>query len=157
MKVQPLDTLIELARTALDSAARMLANEQRNYQQLNRQIQQLTGYRLEYRQRLQEIATQGIQLATFREYQRFLISLDNAIERANQELDTHEQRVTQQKKLWQEKQHKLVSYDTLATRRREQRAKEEQRREQQVHDDHTTNTVSRKWMHSADTESGQPE
>jgi flagellar protein FliJ len=146
MTPRPLDTLIKLATETRDSASMLLAAEQRDYTHIKTQIEQLTEYRREYHHRLQDISTQGIELGTFREYQRFLSSLDRIIANAMHEQDKHKERVNQSQIMWQKEQRKLTSYDTLADRRNTIKMKEDNRREQRQHDDMTVNTIARKWM-----------
>ncbi|MEH6466720.1 MAG: flagellar export protein FliJ [Porticoccus sp.] len=146
MTPQPLDTLISLATVTRDSASKMLVSEQRDYIHINTQIEQLTEYRKEYHRQLQEISTKGVELGVFREYQRFLSSLDTIIYSAMHELEKHEQRLHQCKKKWREEQRKLSTYGTLSDRRNVIKMKEENRREQKLHDDMTVNTIARKWM-----------
>ncbi|MDX2349537.1 MAG: flagellar export protein FliJ [Porticoccus sp.] len=146
MKPKPLDTLIKLATETRDSASMLLAAEQRDYTHINTQIGQLTEYRREYHRQLQDISSQGIVLSTFREYQRFLSSLDKIIASAMHELDKHKERVNQSQIMWQKEQCKLTSYDTLSDRRNTIKVREDNRREQRQHDDMTVNTIARKWM-----------
>ncbi|MBQ0712626.1 MAG: flagellar export protein FliJ [Porticoccus sp.] len=146
MKPKPLDTLIKLATETRDSASMLLAAEQRDYTHINTQIGQLTEYRREYHRQLQDISSQGIELSTFREYQRFLSSLDKIIASAMHELDKHKERVNQSQIMWQKEQCKLTSYDTLSDRRNTIKVREDNRREQRQHDDMTVNTIARKWM-----------
>lgn len=146
MTSQPLDTLIKLATETRDSAGMLLAAEQRDYIHINTQIEQLTEYRCEYHRRLQDMSTQGVELGTFREYQRFLSSLDKIIANAMHELDKHKERVNQSQIMWQKEQRRLTSYDTLADRRNTIKMREDNRREQRQQDDITVNTIARKWM-----------
>lgn len=153
MKPRPLEVLINLANEARDSASKMLASKQRDYQHINRQIDQLIKYRQEYRDQLRRQSAQGIDLTVFQEYQRFLTSLDSAIYKAKEQLLLHDQQVSQLREVWQQKQQRLTSYDMLAERRQMLQIKEEQSREQRMHDELTINSIARRWMSSADGDS----
>lgn len=140
---QPLDTLIDLAREARDTAGQMLASERRNQQQVETQLETLGQYRLEYAQRLQQAMFSGIDPATMHNYQAFLRSLDDALMRARKALDEQQQRVTKSQQHWQQQQQRLSSYDTLATRRADLAARQENRRDMRRSDEMTNNALLR--------------
>lgn len=139
----PLDTLIELARGSRDQAGQALAQENRNEQQVAGQLESLRQYRLEYAQQLQQAMREGIDPATMRNYQQFLDSLDTALDRARQALETQQQRVGQRRAQWQQEQRKLSSYDTLASRRQEQQQRREARQELHLSDELVNGRLAR--------------
>ncbi len=144
MEQNQLDALIKMAKEARDTAAKLLAGEQRNYRHICAQIEQLLNYRQDYRNHLQELVANGIDLATYREYQRFLGTLDTAISNAQSELEKYKQQLAKQREMWQQKQRTLSSYDTLAERKREAANKAEMKKEQKLHDEMNSNAFSRK-------------
>lgn len=146
MTRHPLDTLIELAREARDKAATMLADERNGQQQLKAQIELLQGYRGEYSQRLQENIRHGMDMATLRDYQVFLASLDKAIDQARETIAEQQQRVAQRQLQWQQQQRRLSSFDTLLTRRNNLLQRQLVRREQQHHDEINTNAFARQFL-----------
>lgn len=135
MKRTPLDTLTEMARQARDQAGQRLAGDRRDARQVAEQLDALQRYRAEYAARLQTALRDGIDPASMHNYQRFLASLDDALERARQALDERQQRVDQSQRHWQGEQQRLHAYDTLAERREAVRRRAEQRREQRASDD----------------------
>ncbi|MES3676314.1 flagellar export protein FliJ [Halomonas elongata] len=135
MKRTPLDTLTEMARQARDQAGQRLAGDRRDARQVAEQLEALQRYRAEYAARLQTALRDGIDPASMHNYQRFLASLDDALERARQALDERQQRVDQSQRHWQGEQQRLHAYDTLAERREAVRRRAEQRREQRASDD----------------------
>ncbi|WP_461481192.1 flagellar export protein FliJ [Porticoccus sp.] len=143
MRKESLALLTNLAREARDAAAKLLATKQRDQRLISVQIDQLVAYRLEYRNQLHGLATEGIELTTLREFQRFLAMLDNAIQQAQEKLAKHEQSVVQHRESWREKQQQLVGYDTLAARLNAVQRQGEQRREQRLHDDISVTLMSR--------------
>lgn len=145
----PLDTLIELARGSRDQAGQALAQEHQSEQQVAGQLESLKQYRLEYAQQLQQAMREGIDPATMRNYQQFLDSLDSALDRARQALETQQQRVGQRRAQWQQEQRKLSSYDTLATRRQEQQQRREARQELRLSDELVNGRLARA-RHAAD-------
>lgn len=131
----PLDTLTGLARDARDSAARLLAGERRNQDQLASQAETLHHYRDEYRSRLQQAMDDGIDMATLGNYQRFLASLEDAIEQVQIAIGSQQRKVEQCRQQWQGEQQRLNAYDTLAARRRDTLRRGELRREQRQNDE----------------------
>lgn len=138
----PLDTLAELAREARDSAAKALADDSRNEQQVATQVETLAQYRHEYALRLQQAMHAGIDTARLRNYQQFLHSLDTAWQRACQVLEEQRGRVTASRDQWRQQQQRLSSYDTLAQRRAEQVTHHQQRRELRQQDEITARIAS---------------
>ncbi|MFY0989089.1 flagellar export protein FliJ [Halomonas sp. C05BenzN] len=147
----PLETLVDLARDARDQAGQALAGERRSEQQVAGQLESLGRYRLEYAQRLQQAMREGIDPATMRNYQRFLDSLDDALDRARQALAAQQQRVGQRQVQWQQEQRKLSSYDTLVSRRAMEQNLQEQRRELRASDDLVNARLIRERHASHDT------
>lgn len=142
MSRTPLDNLTELAREARDQAGQRLAGERRTAAQIVEQLESLQRYRQEYACKLQAAMREGIDPASMHNYQRFLASLDDALERARQALAAQQQRVDQSQRHWQQEQRKLSSYDTLAERRAKAQRQAEQRREQRANDD----LVNGRWL-----------
>lgn len=140
----PLDTLIELAREARDQAGQTLAGDRRNAQQVAEQLTALAGYRQEYAEKLNVAMREGIEPATMHNYQQFLASLDEALERARRAVTAQEERVDRSRQHWQQQQRRLASYDTLAERRAAARRREEQRREQHLSDDLVNSRLARR-------------
>lgn len=139
----PLDTLIELARRSRDDTGRALAEDRQQSLQVAGQLETLHDYRQQYAEQLQDLLRRGTDAATLHNYQRFLRSLDGAIERARGTLEQQEQRVANSHKQLQRQQRKLTSYDTLASRRMERQRRDEQRRELRQNDEYISGPGAR--------------
>lgn len=131
----PLETLIELAQSSRDKAGQALASERHSEQQVAGQLEALHQYRLEYSQKLQQAMREGIDPASMRNYQQFIDSLDDALERAQQALKAQQQRVDQRQSQWQQEQRKLSSYNTLVHRRQQEQQRSEARQELRLNDE----------------------
>ncbi|MCL7461872.1 flagellar export protein FliJ [Pseudomonas sp. NW5] len=134
-KTSALDTLIGLAREAVDQAARLLASERTTQQQVQQQLKMLDEYRLEYARRMQEAMCQGIDPASLANYRQFLASLDQAITRARQTLLTQQQKVENSQRAWQAQHRTLNAYCTLSERRQQAETLRANRREQRDTDE----------------------
>ncbi|MBF8222267.1 flagellar export protein FliJ [Halomonas sp. 328] len=143
----PLDTLIDLAREGRDKAALGLAQARQGEQQGVAQVETLKRYRQEYAERLQRAMQEGIDPASMHNYQHFLRSLDEAMNRAQQTLAQQRQQVTRSQQQWQGEQRKLSSYDTLASRRAEQAQRVIQRQELRHSDELTQQALLRRQTH----------
>ncbi|AMD02710.1 flagellar export protein FliJ [Halomonas chromatireducens] len=125
----------DLARDARDQAGQLLAGERMSERQVAAQLDALSQYRLEYAERLQAAMRDGIDPASMHNYQQFLASLDAALQRARDALDSQQQRVQQSQQQWQQEQKRLSAYDTLSSRRNAELQKHEARREQRNSDE----------------------
>ena len=141
---QSLDALTDIAREARNAAAQLLASERSSRLQLLTQVELLERYRREYSLRLQEVMTSGIALPTLQDYQLFLASLDEALQRAHRSIAEQQQRVQQCQQNWQKEQHRVSSYSTLTKRLALQQRRTEQRLELRHSDEISTNTFARK-------------
>src|SRR5690606_7479823 len=104
----------------------------------------LQRYRREYAEQLQLRMDEGIGLAALDDYQRFLASLDSAIARARDSLQSQQDRIIHCQQQWQHRQHRLSSFDTLASRRAAEQHAEAERRERRLQDENTTTLFLRK-------------
>lgn len=135
--------LCELAEEARNKAAQLLAGERQSQAQLQSQLNTLCEYRVEYMARLNECMDQGIDAVALQDYWRFLDSLDRAIENAKQSLQVQAKRVTSRQEDWQVEQRRLMSFNTLASRRSAQIQKAEQRKEMRQQDEIASNLFLR--------------
>lgn len=152
---KPLDTLIDLARSARDTAGQQLAGARKTELQLSEQIHQLELYRREYVLKLQETLKSGMSLATVNDYRRFIVSLDDAIAGARKELASRQVLVTERQQDLQREQRRLKSYDTLASRREQEVRRVEQRRELRLSDEINNNLYARQRLDAQKQDIGE--
>ncbi|ARP86930.1 flagellar export protein FliJ [Bordetella genomosp. 9] len=132
----PLDTLIGLAKDQTDEAARRLGGLHTARANAERQLSMLHDYRADYLQRMQQAMMSGMSAADCHNYQRFIATLDDAIEQQRavlQQADTH---LEEGKLRWREERRKLNSFDALAQRQQRIEAREDARREQRLNDEY---------------------
>ena len=153
MSQQTLNTLIDLAKEARDKAAQLLASERINSHQIIEQLKLLEAYRREYGEQLQQVAAQGIDLASLQNYQAFLASLDRAVDQARLGLAEQDRKISHCQQNWQQKQKRLSSYDLLQARRNAQEARQEQRREMRRNDEFSAGFAGRAWRLAGDDHS----
>lgn len=145
MAINPaLETLIELATSQSDEAAKRLGRAIRACADTEQKLSMLLQYREEYEARFQAGLMTGISAAGYRNFQLFLEKLDTAITGQQQMVDDAKQRIDDERSTWQSCERKRVSYDTLATRAQKLEEHKANRREQKTMDEFATRQANYK-------------
>ena len=131
-----LDTLIELATKETDEATKRLGRAIRVSEEAKQKLGILQQYRDDYAARFQETLTNGLTALAYRNFQLFLEKIDNAIDGQVNVVQSSQQRVAEARTAWQACERKRMSYDTLATRARDQEMRKENKRDQKSMDEH---------------------
>jgi flagellar protein FliJ len=142
-KRSALDTLLELAQTRTDDAARRLGVLNTQGVDMETKLALLTEYWNEYSARFQISMQQGITAADWRNYQEFLNKLDAAIVQQREVLAATRQRVEAGQVAWQSAKRTLKSYDTLALRHAGAEMLRMARHEQKETDERASNATAR--------------
>jgi flagellar FliJ protein len=142
-KRSALDTLLELAQTRTDDAARRLGALNTQGVDMETKLALLTEYWNEYSARFQISMQQGITAADWRNYQEFLNKLDAAIVQQREVLAATRQRVEAGQVAWQSAKRTLKSYDTLALRQAGAEMLRMARHEQKETDERSSNATAR--------------
>lgn len=111
-----LDTLIDLASTASDEAAKKLGLAIRASNDAAQKLDMLTQYRDEYAARFEAGMSRGITTAEYRNFRHFLDKIDQAIDGQNEVVRQAQHRVGTDRSAWQDSERQRLSYNTLATR-----------------------------------------
>ncbi|MGN6388862.1 MAG: flagellar export protein FliJ [Burkholderiaceae bacterium] len=130
-----LHTLIELAGTESDDAAKRLGQAVRTGEEAEQKLALLVQYRDDYAARLQNGMGAGLPAADYRNYQSFIGKLDQAIDGQRRVVEQAQQRVGAERAAWQACERKRLSYGTLADRAQQREAVREQRRDQKQTDE----------------------
>lgn len=130
-----LDTLIELASSATDEAAKRLGAAIRAAEDNEKKLAMLLQYRDDYTARLHASLANGLTTAGYRNYQMFLDKLDAAIDGQQKIVDDARHRVGTERTAWQASERKRMSYDTLATRAHKAEEHRVNKREQKQTDE----------------------
>jgi flagellar protein FliJ len=131
-----LDTLIELASTATDEAAKRLGQAIRVKEEAESKLSLLQQYRDDYAARFQSELAAGLTAQGYRNFQQFLGKLDQAIKGQQQVIANAEARVDRERNAWQESERRRISYDTLATRAEKAAQHKQNKRDQKSMDEH---------------------
>jgi flagellar FliJ protein len=137
-KPSALDTLIELATSETDEAAKRLGGALRAAGETEERLKLLMQYRDDYTSRLHVMMSNGLSAAGYRNFQMFLDKLDEAIEGQQKIVDAAHRRVGEERSTWQASERKRMSYGTLATRAQKVEERKEALREQKQTDEVAT-------------------
>jgi flagellar FliJ protein len=136
-----LDTLIELAMRETDDAAKRLGLAIRATEDTEKKLELLMQYRDEYAARFQASMAAGLTAMGYRNFQLFMVKLDDAIAGQQQIVAQSKRRVEAERSVWQQSERKRMSYDTLADRAHKEEQRKENKREQKDTDEQATRSV----------------
>ncbi|HZW14168.1 MAG TPA: flagellar export protein FliJ [Noviherbaspirillum sp.] len=139
-----LETLIELATSQTDEAAKRLGKAIRACADTEQKLALLLQYRDDYDARFKAGMAHGITAAGYRNFQLFMDKLDKAIAGQQQIVNDAKRRIQEERLLWQSSERKRMSYDTLATRAQQVQQHKENKRDQKLMDEHATRQANYK-------------
>lgn len=131
-----LETLIELATTETEEAAKRLGLAVKAAADTESKLKLLQDYRTEYADRFQANMKVGFTAAGYRNFQVFLDKLDTAIAGQEHVVTEARKRVEERRAAWQAGERKRMSYGTLAARAKEEQQQRENKRDQKAMDEH---------------------
>lgn len=131
-RMQP---VLRIAAMRERDAARELGNAQRMLQEQEGRLAELRAYQAEYARDFQVQGSAGISAARFQEYQRFMASLNQAIEQQQQVVQNAVRVYAQKQQFWQQAYGKSKSLDKVMERYCTQEQYEQGQREQKAADE----------------------
>jgi flagellar FliJ protein len=134
----PLQTLLELTQTRTDEAARRLGELLAAERSVADKLRMLEDYRQEYNARFVAAAQAGLSPDAWRNYTAFIARLDEAIIAQHSIVTQSQHQTAQGQQAWLKQRNRLMAFDTLAERHRQQLARAEARQEQKQADEHAT-------------------
>ncbi|CAI0753288.1 Flagellar fliJ protein [Serratia quinivorans] len=144
MKPQsPLITLRDLAQDAVEQATQQLGQVRKAQQAAEQQLSMLLNYQDEYRQKLNNQLSGGMESSNWQNYQQFIGTLEQAITQHRQQLTQWEQKVESAVKHWQDKQQRLNAFETLHTRAQSAELQLENKRDQKLMDEFAQRSAQR--------------
>lgn len=142
-----LQTLIELAQTRMDDAAKRLGELLASGQAHEQKLDILVQYRAEYHERFRAAAQHGISPDAWRNYSTFLAKLDEAVFEQEQIVARARDQVVAGKQAWVDERNRKKAFDTLASRQHAQVIRKENRAEQRMTDEHSAKMFRDKGGH----------
>lgn len=145
-----LTTLIDLAKSRMDDAAKRLGELLSASTQHEEKLQLLVTYRDEYRARFRSAAQAGIGPDAWRNYSVFLGKLEEAIAEQEKVVAQARLQVSHGRQAWVDERNRKKAFDTLAERKHQVVLRQELRAEQRLTDEH-----SAKLFRPGDEDEGQ--
>jgi flagellar FliJ protein len=127
--------LLRLAQEKLDAAADRMRRAQAQQINAEGKLRQLNDFLHEYQDRLRSGGMRGMGVGQWRDFQRFLLRLQDAVQIQQGEVDRCAQRFMFEKQSWQNERRQLKAYEKLMEREQERVAQAEARREQKRMDE----------------------
>jgi flagellar FliJ protein len=137
-----LQPLLELMQTRTDEATRKLGHLLAAEQNQRSRLQMLEQYRDEYAQRLREVTAEGVTRIILRNYQDFLVRIDEAISQQRTAVETSERSTQAGKAHWQAQNKQLKAIDTLSLRHDARERYRENRLDQKLQDEYSSRKYS---------------
>ena len=131
-----LDTLIELATTETEEAAKRLGLAVKACAETETKLTLLQDYRAEYAARFQTSMAAGLSAMGYRNFQLFMDKLDTAIGSQQHVVTAAKKRVEERRTAWQAGERKRMSYGTLVTRAQQEQQQRDSKRDQKAMDEH---------------------
>lgn len=129
------DTLIELSQTKSDNAAARLGQAMAKLSESEQKSGMLRGYRDDYLSRLDNAALRGANAADLANFRAFIAKLDEAVTQQCNDENFWREQCDRARAEWQAEQKQLMSFTTIATRRRNELARAQDRRDQKAMDE----------------------
>lgn len=130
-----LNTLIELAATETEEAAKRLGLAVRAGDEAQGKLTLLLQYREDYAARFQADLATGLTAMGYRNFQVFLEKLDAAIAGQQRAVQVAQKRIDKERSAWQAGERKRMSYGTLADRAHKDAQRKEHRLDQKMTDE----------------------
>lgn len=131
-----LETLVELAKREVDSAAERLAAALAAAREAEQKLDMLLHYRSDYAKRCQGVLASGMSVAAYGNYLVFMQKLDHAIAGQREIVRDCKKRIDESHADWLACEQKKISFGTIASRARDERLRKEARRDQKLNDEH---------------------
>ncbi len=146
---QRLRPIIDLYARQEQDALLALGRSQRQLQDLQAQLEQLTLYRQEYLQKLAERQRTGMNVGQLQEFRAFADKLDKAITGQRQAVSLQQREVQRASNQWEETSHRTKSLEKLAEIAVTEERHQAHKREQSEQDDFAARSARKDGIRNA--------
>ncbi|AJQ99672.1 MULTISPECIES: flagellar export protein FliJ [Hafnia] len=140
----PMSTLRDLAQQDVDDATTALGKSRQAYLHAEQQLSMLLNYQDEYRQKLNQGMSGGMDASRWQNYQQFIRTLDQAIDQHRVQLNQCNVRLATATRCWQEKQQRLNAFCTLHERQEQQLKMQLNKQDQKRMDEYAQRAAMRR-------------
>ncbi|WP_137936343.1 flagellar export protein FliJ [Chitinivorax sp. B] len=127
--------LLDQAVRQSEDASRVMMTCRADWLNAEQKLQQLEGFRQEYRLRLCHTEQSGISVNQWRDYQAFIAKIDVAIRQQQEAINFAKTCFEQARDRWQTLENQVGAYRKLETRHHHQEQHRELKREQKMNDE----------------------
>ncbi|WP_288842299.1 flagellar export protein FliJ [uncultured Deefgea sp.] len=127
--------LLQLAIDQREDAARLMQAAQAAWLLARNKLEQVDGFRHEYRARLANSAQTGMSIGQWRDYQLFLAKLDGAADQQIFEVERLALEYERHKNDWQSCERKVKAFEALRDRHNQAELRKEGQQEQKLLDE----------------------
>lgn len=127
--------LLQLSVDRREDASRLMQAAQAAWLLARSKLEQVDGFRNEYRARLANSAQTGMSIGQWRDYQLFLAKLDGAANQQIFEVERLAQEYERRKNEWQECEKKVKAFEALRDRHNQAELRKEGQMEQKLSDE----------------------
>ena len=128
-----LEKFVALASTEERTLGEETGQSQRRLQKEKERLGELNAYRVDYAEKARSVG--DMRAAQWKDYQRFLARLDDAVRTQEQRIRTCEQNVEAHRQRWLAKRRRLESLERVLDRYRSEERAADERRDQRSLDD----------------------
>lgn len=139
-----LQPLLEYARDRSALAAQELQRLRHQWTLSDEKLQQLQAYLADYHNRLNGNAANGMTAAAMRDFQRFIVKLELAIQAQGEEVVRCRQHWEAGQRAWMEREREVKAYDALRERHEREEVRKENKRDQRIQDEFSQNQYIRR-------------
>lgn len=125
----------------MDAAERALRVLKQQEEEARRRLQELEGFRQEYRDRLVHSVAGGMRIHMMRDYHAFLAKIEQAIRHQTEAVKEAHGRWEAAHKQWLAERQKVKAYEVLAQRHHKRELHRAERRDQRLTDEHAAKAV----------------
>jgi flagellar FliJ protein len=136
-----LQPLVDFAEERSKSAAQALQRMRGQWMQAEEKLRQLEGYLADYRARLSNAASGGMNVGSMLDFQRFIAKLELAIRAQSEEVVRCRDHWEVAEQQWQEREREVKAYHKLRERHELEVQQKENRREQKQQDEIAQNSA----------------
>lgn len=133
MRAKRIQPIARHADKKQEEAARDYARSQQELAQAEKQLQQLISYRDEYGRQL---VTQSMNIEWLRDYQLFIVKINNAMEQAKADINNKQRNVEQKKLAWLKSRTRSKALNFVVEKYQHEEFVLQEKREQKETDEH---------------------
>lgn len=131
----PLQALLDHSRHRMEAAERLLRLLKRKEEAAHQRLQELQGYKSEYRARLSGVGATGMDIVMLRDFYVFMVKLDSAIAHQESEFAQAHAHWQAAHDNWLVLRQKVKAYEALSARHASQEMQRQEKRDQRLTDE----------------------